>query len=183
MLYYAVRGRRLLAFVLDFSFLTVVSYVGAYLGAFIAAFLIAMQPVDQSILNHAAASGFMFGALFWAVVGWTLNYGVLQGLGGASVGKLITGIKVTNEDGSQVGFLKSIGRTTLYGFCLFSVFGFAMILWTRRAQGLHDWIFKTVVVLRIAPKSNVVYLDFKTPALSYDYAPVEPRKQKTASRK
>ena len=87
---------------------------------------------------------------------------------GASVGKLLLGLKIANEDGSNASlgqllaryFLKHIGkvRTVLAMLCLTTLFnlfgglfGFAIFVGCffaagERHQALHDMICKTIVV-------------------------------------
>ncbi|PXV52895.1 Uncharacterized membrane protein YckC, RDD family [Dyella jiangningensis] len=64
-----------------------------------------------------------------------------------TVGKLALGIRVTDIDGKRIGFGRATGRyfaKILSGFTL--GFGFLMVAWTQRKQGLHDMLAQTLVL-------------------------------------
>ena len=65
----------------------------------------------------------------------------------ATVGKIITGIKVADQTGKRISF----GRATARHFSKFLSalilgFGFLMVAWTQKKQGLHDKIAETIVI-------------------------------------
>lgn len=65
----------------------------------------------------------------------------------ATLGKMLIGIKVTDEDGDRISFGRAAGRhfaSILSGIILF--IGFMMAGWTEKKQALHDFIAKTLVV-------------------------------------
>ncbi|MFD0671876.1 RDD family protein [Cohnella sp. GCM10027633] len=65
----------------------------------------------------------------------------------ATLGKMLIGIKVTDEDGGRISFGRAAGRhlaSILSGIILF--IGFMMAGWTEKKQALHDLIAKTLVV-------------------------------------
>ena len=65
----------------------------------------------------------------------------------ATYGMRMLGIKIYDEGFNRVGFWRLLGRhlsTGLSGMILY--IGFFMIGWTKRKQGLHDIIARTVVV-------------------------------------
>jgi uncharacterized RDD family membrane protein YckC len=64
-----------------------------------------------------------------------------------TVGKLALGIRVTDMDGNRINFMRATGR--YFGKILSALifcFGFLMIAWTQRKQGLHDMLAKTLVL-------------------------------------
>ena len=65
----------------------------------------------------------------------------------ATLGKMATGIKVTNLNGQQITFFQSVVRTLLKFVFLapFGVLGLFAVF-TPRKQGLHDLIARTLVV-------------------------------------
>ncbi len=66
-----------------------------------------------------------------------------------SPGKMICKIQVTNEDGSTISILKSLGRYFAYILsALILMIGFMMAGWTERKRALHDYICQTVVTYR-----------------------------------
>jgi uncharacterized RDD family membrane protein YckC len=68
-------------------------------------------------------------------------YVLLEGIFGRTLGKLITGTKVVNEDGDKASFGQVLGRTLcrFIPFEPFSVLG-------REGRGWHDSIPKTLVI-------------------------------------
>lgn len=80
--------------------------------------------------------------LFW------LYYGFMEGMGKhASIGKLMMGIKIANQDGSKV----SIANASVRYFAkvvstLILLIGFIMALFNSKRLTLHDNIAKTMVV-------------------------------------
>lgn len=62
---------------------------------------------------------------------------------------MICKIQVTNEDGSTISILKSLGRYFAYILsALILMIGFMMAGWTERKRALHDYICQTVVTYR-----------------------------------
>ena len=62
-------------------------------------------------------------------------------------GKLVMGIKVTDEHGGRLGFGRAIVRALAKTLSHFLAnFGFLMVALSLRKQGLHDVIAKTLVV-------------------------------------
>jgi uncharacterized RDD family membrane protein YckC len=64
-----------------------------------------------------------------------------------TLGKLAVGIRVTDSHGARIGLGRALGR---YGGKLISAFlfciGFLMVAFTRRKQGLHDFMVDTLVL-------------------------------------
>lgn len=158
----ARRSQRLLAYLLDFSALYIISRIGAYFGAFLAVLAMTSQKAPPEVVRETAMTGAFFGMCFWNLAAWFLNYGILQGLGGSSFGKLVSRIRVVNSDGTSVGILKSIGRTLCYSVSALPLFGgFIVSFLNPRSMCLHDMICGTVVVPRSYVRSavdNVIYL-------------------------
>jgi uncharacterized RDD family membrane protein YckC len=104
----------------------------------------------------------------WASVGVTLAYFVLlEGIGDASLGKRLFGLRVVRVDGRAPGLLRAAARTLIYAASGIFVFvidsrllGFALtwtylLLWVtaRRRNGyaaIHDLVTGTRVVHRLA---------------------------------
>lgn len=64
-----------------------------------------------------------------------------------TLGKLAMGIRVTDLDGRRIGFLRALGRYAAKFLSVMTLlFGFLMIAWTRRKQGLHDMLANTLVL-------------------------------------
>ena len=64
-----------------------------------------------------------------------------------TLGKRALGIRVTNLTGGRITFMRATGRyfgKLLSAFIL--CFGFLMVAWTQRKQGLHDLLAQTLVL-------------------------------------
>ncbi len=65
----------------------------------------------------------------------------------ATPGKLALGIRVTNLQGNPISFPHALVRYLAKFLSVITLgFGFLMVGWTRRKQGLHDMLAKTLVL-------------------------------------
>lgn len=84
-----------------------------------------------------------------------LDFVVLQGLRGQSLGKMVLGHRLVRLDGSHPGPGVIIGR--FFAFWLSSMMldiGLMMTGWNRKRQGLHDILAGTYVVRHYHPKEK-----------------------------
>lgn len=111
-------GKRLGALVLDCILVGILSWAGALtFGGMLAslagtATLNGMTSGDQSAASAAAAMG-LFGAIAGMVIALALIWAVyflIEGFTGYTLGKLILGIRIANEDGSAAGLGTLLGR-------------------------------------------------------------------------
>lgn len=95
----------------------------------------------------------MHGAQFLGVVFVWLYFAVLESSSlQATPGKLALGLRVTDENGDRISFLRATGRHFAKALsALILSIGFIMIAFTRRKQGLHDILARCLVV-RHAPR-------------------------------
>lgn len=121
----AGKGKRFLNYIIDFIGMMILGFIlGVVLG------LVGLGDVIESINNYIV--GFILILIY---------YPLLEGTTGRSLGKLITGTKVTMEDGSEPDFGTIMKRT----FCRLIPFeGFTFL---GDNPGLHDRISNTRVVL------------------------------------
>ena len=78
-----------------------------------------------------------------------LYFTVLEGFGGASLGKRIAGLRVRDAEGRPIGLLRSAWRNLMKPLSLGCCCGgFLIAAWTARKRTLHDWLSGTVVVRR-----------------------------------
>jgi hypothetical protein len=67
----------------------------------------------------------------------------------ASLGKLALGMKVVDEKGQRLSFVRALGRNLLKILsCATLMIGFMMAGWTQRKQALHDKIADCLVTKR-----------------------------------
>jgi len=86
--------------------------------------------------------GFILGTILGV-----LYYGIMTSKYKATVGKMIVGIQVINENDEAISFARATGRYfayTLSGLILY--IGYIMVAFSSKKQGLHDKICKTYVV-------------------------------------
>jgi uncharacterized RDD family membrane protein YckC len=105
-------------------------------------FLILLIPAG--LLRYQLGSG---GALLGVVVDWIYFAGLESSSSRATLGKMVVGASVSDQDGNQISFGRATGRyfAKIISAITFGI-GFLMVGWTDRKRGLHDMIAGTVVV-------------------------------------
>lgn len=85
--------------------------------------------------------------IFTILVSW-LYYAIMESSSKqGTLGKMATGLKVTDLNGNRISFGRASGR--YFGRILSGIIldiGFLMIAFTQKKQGLHDMIAETLVV-------------------------------------
>jgi DNA polymerase-3 subunit epsilon len=109
------------------------------IGAIIFLLFLGVPNDAKSSEASANAMGMLCGWLYYALMESSSSC--------ATVGKLLFGIKVTDEHGNKIGFGKATGRFFGKFLSLLILYiGFLMIGFTKRKQGLHDQLARTLVV-------------------------------------
>lgn len=107
--------------------------------------------------------------VFWG--GGLLVFVVLQGLTGWTPGKLITGLRTVQEDGSRPGIGRSLGRWILLAVdtqpCGIPLVGFICALTTQGHRRVGDMAVKTFVVRRSAAGAPIEVPGMTPPAGGY----------------
>lgn len=143
------RASRFLASLLDNILIYLMQIGGGYVGAIIGAVIRVSQDAPESIVHETASQGMYLGMFFWSFVGWFMNYGVIQGLTGSSLGKRVCGIQVICDDGRPIGIRRSLLRSLCYMISWIPLYlGFVAIFWSEKRQCWHDVICKTLVIRR-----------------------------------
>jgi uncharacterized RDD family membrane protein YckC len=112
-----------------------------------------ISTILSGVFDTNRSSGFSFtqlsfGGSFLMFVIVLLYYTLLEGSIGKTVGKMVTGIKVIDENGRPPGYLKGLVRTLLRiidGLFVYLV-GFIVVLSADRRRRLGDMAAKTQVV-------------------------------------
>ena len=103
-------------------------------------------------LLYAASTGTVVGAEFagliaGALVKWIYSSTFESSAKQATLGKMALGIKVTNIDGTRIGFgtatLRHFGKIVSFSTLFI---GYIMVAFTEKKQGLHDKIAGCLVV-------------------------------------
>ncbi len=127
-------GLRFANYIID---LIVLLGLGFGIGIILGVVLLAVSPESLSILEE---DSWIMNRIFGFFVGM-LYYGMVEGLSGRTVGKLITNTKVVTEDGEKPDF----GTILIRSVCRFIPFEAFSFLGTN-AIGWHDSLSKTRVV-------------------------------------
>lgn len=136
---------RFAAWLIDAIILAVVGgTIGAIFGGLLGGMMFAGGSSD---VNTASILANLGGNAIGIVLNW-LYYAIMESSSRqATVGKMALGLVVTDENGYQLGFGRATGRYfAKYLSVLILGFGFLMVGWTQRKQGLHDMIASTLVL-------------------------------------
>jgi len=133
---------RLVAFIIDSILLNIVfGVVGAVVG-------ISMFPADPANMDPAVFMSEMGSFQLVALVVTWLYFALMESSPrGATVGKMVLGLRVVDEQGNRISFMRATGRffaKIVSSIILF--IGFLMIAFTDRKRGLHDIMAGTLVV-------------------------------------
>ena len=102
--------------------------------------VIAQVILMQIIKNEATLQGVNF-LLTW------FYFAGLESMAGATLGKMVLGLSVTDEQGNNISFLRATGRYFAKIIsALILCIGYIMVAWDGRKQGLHDKMAGTLVV-------------------------------------
>jgi uncharacterized RDD family membrane protein YckC len=150
---YAGFWRRFAAHLIDSILISVVEFV-IFIPALalvgIGVFTTAMEADPESLVGLVmiAVGAYFVTILLSIILGW-LYYALMESSArGATVGKLVLGIRVTDPSGGRISF----GRATVRYFskiisAMILMIGYIMAAFTDRKQALHDIIAGTLVVV------------------------------------
>jgi len=133
---------RFVAYVIDAILLNIVfGVIGAIVG-------ISMFPADPANMDPEVFISQMGSFQLVALVVTWLYFALMESSPrGATVGKMVLGLRVVDEQGNRISFLRATGRffaKVVSSIILF--IGFLMIAFTDRKRGLHDIMAGTLVV-------------------------------------
>jgi uncharacterized RDD family membrane protein YckC len=145
---FAAYGRRVFAWIIDTTIVWVPISVAVYL------FLLSLPGgsdvnPNSGATNASDAAGYLL--IPWALVA-PLYSAVLHAIWhGQTVGKRVLGIAVRRDNGSEVGFGQSMGRS-YFRLALYSFFGIPWLidalfpLWEQKNRSLDDRVANTIVI-------------------------------------
>ena len=136
---------RFAAWLIDAVILAVVGgIIGALFGGVVGGVMYAGGSSDLDAASVLASLG---GNAIGIVLNW-LYYAIMESSSRqATIGKFALGLVVTDENGYPIGFGRATGRYfAKYISTIILLFGFFMVGWTQRKQGLHDIIASTLVL-------------------------------------
>lgn len=111
------------------------------------AFALGASMADSATLDEIELAGESLGVVLGIVIQWLWFTIPESSKWQASLGKKLLGLKVTDENGNRIGFGRANGRywSKILSGLLFG-FGFLMVAFTQKKQGLHDKIAGTLVI-------------------------------------
>jgi uncharacterized RDD family membrane protein YckC/Tfp pilus assembly major pilin PilA len=122
-------------------------FVIDYLAVVFAVVFIALIPIAAMSPSKQALPGWL--AIAYLVLPWMYYAGMESSALQATLGKLAVGVKVTDLSGHRVSFLRATGRYFAHIVTGLTLgVGYAMVVFTKHRQALHDKIAETLVVLR-----------------------------------
>lgn len=143
--------KRVAATLIDLVIMSILAYALGWMpGTVLITEKMARQMATDRTMREAYTGGLQAIAyLSFIIVSW-LYYVVMESSSKqATVGKLALEIKVTDLNGSRIGFGKANAR--FFAEILSNLtmgIGYLMVAFTRRKQGLHDLVAGTLVVRR-----------------------------------
>ena len=133
---------RFVAYFLDGILLTIAfSIIAGIVG-------VGMIPADPAKIDPAEFIANMGSVQLVAVVVTWLYFALMESSPrGATVGKMVLGLRVVDEQGNRISFLRATGRFfAKYISTIILFIGFLMAAFTERKRALHDIIAGTLVV-------------------------------------
>ncbi|TMJ22120.1 MAG: RDD family protein [Alphaproteobacteria bacterium] len=133
---------RVLAYIVDGIVLNIAfGIIGAVVG-------ISLIPADPAKIDPVEFMANMGSFQLVAVVVTWLYFALMESSPrGATVGKMVVGLRVVDEQGNRLSFLRATGRFFAKFISTIILFiGYLMVAFTERKRGLHDIIAGTLVV-------------------------------------
>jgi uncharacterized RDD family membrane protein YckC len=133
---------RVVAYIVDGILLNIAfGIIGAVIG-------ISLIPADPAKIDPVEFMSQMGSFQLIAVVVTWLYFGLMESSPrGATVGKMVVGLRVVDEQGNRLSFLRATGRFfAKFISALILMIGYLMVAFTERKRGLHDIIAGTLVV-------------------------------------
>ncbi|MFN4226659.1 MAG: RDD family protein [Candidatus Ratteibacteria bacterium] len=155
---YANFGLRFLAFIID-----IIVFWSIYSIIFRIFFSFASPDFYENLFNNLysirfdfyeaidiVTKTFIFLIIFFLI--FSLYKILVVGRFGASLGKMIVGIKIVDENGNKISFKTAFIREVIVKqiiypiFNFISFFGYLWAIWDKRKQTWHDKIARTIVI-------------------------------------
>lgn len=133
---------RVVAYLLDAILLNIAfGIIGSFIG-------LGLLTADPAKLDEMILSPEMGRFQFISVVVTWLYFALMESSPrGATVGKMVVGLRVVDERGQRISFLRATGRFfAKFISAMILLIGFLMVAFTERKRGLHDIIAGTLVV-------------------------------------
>jgi uncharacterized RDD family membrane protein YckC len=133
---------RVVAYLIDGILLNIVfGIIGAIVG-------VSMIPVDPTNTDPMAGMEHMGRFQVVALVVTWLYFALMESSPrGATVGKMVLGLRVVDEQGNRISFARATGRFfAKFVSTIILMIGYLMVAFTERKRSLHDMIAGTLVI-------------------------------------
>ncbi len=140
---YAGFWYRTLAYIID----VIIGTVGVIMIALPLGFALGASMADTSSTSEIYSAGEALGNVLGILINWLYFTISESSPWQATLGKMLLGLRVTDEAGNRISFGKANGRywsKIFSGLLLFA--GYIMVAFTEKKQGLHDKIAGTLVL-------------------------------------
>ncbi|MCM8804612.1 MAG: RDD family protein [Candidatus Omnitrophica bacterium] len=155
---YANLSLRLLAFIID-----IIVFWSIYSITFKISFSFQNPDYYENLINNFYSGKFDFSKAIYIIIKtfifliifffiFSLYKILIVGKFGASLGKMIVGIKIVDENGNKISFKTAFIREVVVKqiiypiFSFFSFLGYLWAIWDKRKQTWHDKIARTIVI-------------------------------------
>lgn len=150
---YAGFWRRWAALAIDLTLVSLAYYIVLIAAIFVFGIGGAMQSTDSATDLTGGALVGLLGAVYlvYPLISGLYYVGMESSASQATLGKMATGIKVTDRDGRRLSRTHALGRWCSHLLCYITLYiGYIMAGFTERKRGLHDMAAGTLVVDRWA---------------------------------
>ena len=133
---------RVVAYLIDGILLNIVfGIIGVIVG-------VSMIPIDPTNTDPMASMEHMGRFQLVALVVTWLYFALMESSPrGATVGKMVLGLRVVDEQGNRISFARATGRFfAKFVSTIILMIGYLMVAFTERKRGLHDMIAGTLVI-------------------------------------
>jgi uncharacterized RDD family membrane protein YckC len=133
---------RVVAYLIDGILLNIAfGIIGAIVG-------VSMIPVDPTNTDPMVGMEHMGRFQLVALVVTWLYFALMESSPrGATVGKMVLGLRVVDEQGNRISFARATGRFfAKFVSTIILMIGYLMVAFTERKRGLHDMIAGTLVI-------------------------------------
>ena len=140
------------------SILTIaVGLAGGFAGMYVGIFFLSDEPTGGRMPVRPYASGAPF--VYWAIV--LVAHALAEALGGATVGKLLFGLRVRTMSGQPIASWQALVRaaTLVIELPIFGIVALAFMVQSKRCQRLGDRLAGTLVVKTCPSESRVAATD------------------------
>jgi uncharacterized RDD family membrane protein YckC len=133
---------RFVAYIIDGILLNIVFGILSFVTG------VSLIPAHFSTMDAADALATMGKAQLVSLVITWLYFALMESSArGATVGKMVVGLRVVTDQGNRLSFLNATGRFfAKFLSALLLFIGFIMVAFTDRKRGLHDIIAGTLVI-------------------------------------